>query len=217
MPNYCSCKLEINGPEDQVNAFFEKAGEDFDFNNFIPLPEDLRGIVAGSTTVNGERVNCYRRRSKETGEIVEDFNFNRDEAEIEVIPEERQKELIAKYGAINWYDWNIKNWGTKWGACDSRVERSENAIYFDTAWSPPIEFVESISPDFPDCEFQLHYAEMGLGFLGTTIFKDDLFYETVQFNGSFYKEPENEDDLGDYELTEEVEAFITEHGIGVGG
>ncbi len=36
---------------------------------------------------------------------------------------------------LNWYDWSIKNWGTKWNACDSYVD--ECYISFSTAWSLP--------------------------------------------------------------------------------
>jgi hypothetical protein len=29
------------------------------------------------------------------------------------IESEKSKELIAKYGSCDWYDWSILNWGTK--------------------------------------------------------------------------------------------------------
>lgn len=44
------------------------------------------------------------------------------------------------YGAANWYDWNVKNWGTKWNAMDVTCNREDDSTVvcdFDTAWSFP--------------------------------------------------------------------------------
>ncbi len=43
-------------------------------------------------------------------------------------------------GVICWYNWNIKNWGTKWGAYDVEVLKNtddELSLQFNTAWGPP--------------------------------------------------------------------------------
>ncbi len=40
----------------------------------------------------------------------------------------------------NWYEWNTRNWGTKWGAYDLHIEEREPerlAFRFSTAWSVP--------------------------------------------------------------------------------
>lgn len=42
----------------------------------------------------------------------------------------------------NWYDWNIKNWGTKWNTYGT--ERNGNIITFDTAWSSPVPIMERL-------------------------------------------------------------------------
>ena len=47
-----------------------------------------------------------------------------------------------KYGSLNWYDWSLENWGTKWNSVDAVVERisdTEIDYFFLTAWSPPME------------------------------------------------------------------------------
>ena len=38
-----------------------------------------------------------------------------------------------------WYWWNIRNWGTKWDACEILHFRGNGSfrLSFDTAWSPP--------------------------------------------------------------------------------
>lgn len=55
-------------------------------------------------------------------------------------PEDR-----AKYGANNWYDWRVRNWGTKWNAYDSRFDNESNVMEFDTAWSCPLPVLDAFA------------------------------------------------------------------------
>lgn len=51
-------------------------------------------------------------------------------------------ELLEKYGANDWYDWCVKNWGTKWGDYNTEIYRRDDHIFltFTTAWSCPVQF-----------------------------------------------------------------------------
>ena len=49
---------------------------------------------------------------------------------------------------FNWYDWRCDFWGTKWGACDTSVDKEGNDYYFitfDTAWCPPYIWLNKLS------------------------------------------------------------------------
>ena len=87
--------------------------------------------------------------------------------------------LIIKYGADNWYDWNLKNWGTKWDFEIDPIESieegdSEIITYFDSAWSPPIEGFKDISIKYPKITFFLSYEEPGMGFKGLAKIKNGI-------------------------------------------
>lgn len=80
-------------------------------------------------------------------------------------------EFQAKYGASDWYDWRVKSWGCKWNV-EAPIEASEEGVFFDTAWSPPIEAFTRLSNNFPGVEFELAYCELGNWFAGVAVMKD---------------------------------------------
>jgi len=67
-----------------------------------------------------------------------------------------------------WWDWRVQHWGTKWdvGGENDHMERvSDTELYmsFESAWSPPIEALQSRD----DIQYVLHYCETGCDFCGT--------------------------------------------------
>ena len=70
----------------------------------------------------------------------------------------------------HWYDWNVRNWGTKWDVAIHHEEQypeteliedwSDRLIYsFNTAWSPPVSAIEELSKQYPNLTFTLSYEE----------------------------------------------------------
>lgn len=62
----------------------------------------------------------------------------------------------------NWYEFNYREWGTKWDACYSEIE-SENkttiAYNFSTAWSAPEPIFKAIRYRYPNLHVHIHYQE----------------------------------------------------------
>lgn len=52
---------------------------------------------------------------------------------------------IIVYGHDTWYDWCCANWGTKWNAYHSNLDKYNNTIEFDTAWACPIPVLEQLA------------------------------------------------------------------------
>lgn len=76
------------------------------------------------------------------------------------------------YGNRNWYDWNMKHWGTKWNAYNP-LEPVDNEIRFETAWNAPMKVIEELSFMFNDLEITIDYADEDIGFnCGRTTFKN---------------------------------------------
>ena len=74
------------------------------------------------------------------------------------------------FSSDHWYDWNVRNWGTKWDVAVSEDEKypetelmeenANNLIYrFNTAWSYPEPAVMKLAEQYPDLTFNLDYEE----------------------------------------------------------
>ena len=110
----------------------------------------------------------------------------------------------------NWYDWNVRNWGTKWDvAVENSDEYPETQILdegelfinykFDTAWAPPIPAIEKLSKQHSRVVFTLNYEEE-TSWGGEIVFRNGIMEELNKYEfrcecGEEWKEePELDDD-----------------------
>lgn len=59
-------------------------------------------------------------------------------------------------------NWFVDNWGTKWDAINPIVQthkRNKIVLIFDTAWSPPDNWLKHIHTMFPDLQFNLVWVD----------------------------------------------------------
>jgi hypothetical protein len=87
-------------------------------------------------------------------------------------------------GAIpRWYDWKVNHWGTKWDLdshTDYTIEDTFLSYSFASAWSPPVEWLNTVATYYPDLEFQLEYSEPGMGFIGVASGSEGEIYEETR-------------------------------------
>ena len=110
---------------------------------------------------------CPWMKPEETEEEVLNFHS------LIPVPDEVLK---ASYEAAG-YDWERANWGCKWGAENPMLLDGGGTclIYeFDTAWSPPMEFLQSVSKQWSNLTLILEYEEPGIGFKGLAKFKGEV-------------------------------------------
>lgn len=68
------------------------------------------------------------------------------------------------YGATTWYEWSIKNWGTKWNAYHFGCYIPEdNKLFFDTAWSNASPVIQKLSEMYPKILFKYRWADEDIG------------------------------------------------------
>ena len=154
MPNWCNNTLEITHSDP---AMLERARKAFAegklLAEFVPIPEDLH-IVAG-------RVGDDEDQKQKDLKAQEEVN-------------------VAKHGYMNWYDYCVNEWGTKWDVGGDDQGPAQDIpggliMCFDSAWSPPIQAYEKML----DLGFSIRasYYEPGMCFAGIWEDGEDDFYE----------------------------------------
>ena len=85
---------------------------------------------------------------------------------------------LEKYGVKDWYDWSCNNWGTKWDASNAYIDEyiAEDddcdkmiRIQFDTAWSPPMSWLEKATEKYPFLQFCMNVEEESEAFCGKPV------------------------------------------------
>jgi len=98
----------------------------------------------------------------------------------------QQEENIKKYGSPHWYDWQCKNWGTKWdiGYTDEHGSEGElcggaMTVSFESAWSPPIAAYQTLVDR--GYKITAYYYEPGMGFWGSFVDGSEDFYSDTDY------------------------------------
>ena len=88
-------------------------------------------------------------------------------------------------GFDNWYDWRVKNWGTKWDIdpkeglefTDNGDGTAQISGWFESAWAPPIQAYDTFLDDMDGCSLTADYHEPGMDFAGIYDNGDDQYME----------------------------------------
>jgi len=115
-------------------------------------------------------------------------------------PEEYVESNLKEFGACDWYNWAVNNWGTKWDVTNVDYfvsdDGKEISLTFDTAWSPPAEFFGNLKEDHGFYVDAL-YHEPGMCFAGHWEDGDDYCVEYDFSNPNW-----------DQDMPEEVADFL---------
>lgn len=111
---------------------------------------------------------------------------------------------IMKYDAMDWYDWSIKNWNTKWNACHTVFDESTpNIVCFDTAWGDVRGLIKKLSEKFPTNTFEYAYSEEEIGiYTGVAEYKNGETLLDTEFKDNSKEAYEQAFDLWGDDLRE---------------
>jgi len=147
MPNWCQNNVTFSHTEkEMIDRIYNAADNDTLFSSFIPVPPEL------SDTMHG-----YLGDDNEQQKLIE-----------------QQEANTKQYGYPSWYEFCLGEWGTKWDASGLSINNVYDnepddihsiTLSFNTAWSPPIEFYETLYDKF-GVKIEATYFESGLCFCG---------------------------------------------------
>lgn len=216
MPNWSSTSFIVRGPEDEVKAFY----------NGVKVEKSESGLNSEIKILEGH-LPCPQKLTETTStfalkeipddwaKMVTDGHWTQEQYDTRVAENadllKRQEANLAEFGAKDWYDWQHKNWGVKWGDCETEFTEEPQPYgyndlwyvggYFQTPWGTASEGFRQISEKFPNCAFLFDSDEEAGFFNGIEIMHDG----TVAFEDFFapceYKEIDWDDDdaVAEYE------------------
>ena len=169
MPNWCFNILKIT----------KDGGDNSEIAKFIDenKPSNCDLLIEYYNKHN-EKVKEEKEKKLQDPNYLIDCNFDN---ELFV----NDKECLTFWGTCprpesenkNWYYWNNNNWGTKWDPCSTMIEiqNDDTVIFtFDTAWSPPLSWLEKTSNIYKNMKFEINYEEPGCNFCGTKIYENGI-------------------------------------------
>ena len=171
-----------------VHICSDEAGEDWlDFNSIIPMPPELKNTKSGGYidvlvwALGGELYaerNLWRKLGmhaaadtpigrpwlRDAGITTrqELLLWAEKEHPDQLDAARRTREVERATGYRNWYDWQLENWGCKWGCSEFMwLSDDKTAFYMDTPWSAPSPVFEKLVELYPSLTFTCHFVEAG--------------------------------------------------------
>ena len=169
MPNYCNNNIIITGPNSVIDKIEKIANGD-----------------------KGDLLQYFYPMPKELNDTVAGPEPKTKKEKLE------KRRLQVEYGASNWYDWRVENWGTKWDIMEfyniNRKEigedESEISLGFDTAWAPALGAYEKFIDENSNCSLKAYYYEPGCDFMGEWDNGIDSCFEVAKYglDDDFWKQ-----------------------------
>lgn len=116
------------------------------------------------------------RKGDGDGDRISEESIARSEEYLKNRPAEDRAKCVAygkayvanklKYGAGDWYEWAIRNWGTKWNASETFCSDDgpgDKSIEFQTAWDTPDPILMALSREYPEEMMLVVYADEDAG------------------------------------------------------
>jgi len=162
MPNWVYNTVTVTGKTEEVKKFVEKAKtpyqtfhEGYGENAGKIIEEQRTGAIMFWNFKQPENKQLYFGASDYKPEGYEKLST------------EEQMAISMQFKSDGWYDWNLREWGTKWDACNPEMfnetyneDGTASVQYsFDTAWSPATDAFEAMVQQHPELHFEFYCEE----------------------------------------------------------
>ena len=145
MPNHVYNTVKLTGNYDDLHIL----------KKLLSMPQPIQ-LAEGR--LDFQDINFYSLISPDES-IWEEYNGPE--------PKGRSLEESLKFASNHWYDWNIRNWGTKWNAYDASIsdnlsDESVKSYYikyeFSTAWSGPAGIIEALAKKIHELKLNVSFS-----------------------------------------------------------
>lgn len=189
MPNICENILELIGDKEDLKKFDEKfKGIYMDFHSMNLQKSEVKIVTDYIATKKYMKYMEWVTDDAETF-LKEDGTPEILHSKIEYVQNDTSVTLYVPYmkkgyslnnfiplaeNFHDWYDWRVRNWGSKWDVIDTeQLSKDSYTYYFTTAWGPVLEAIFKLSELYPDILFDYRYSEPGCELGGYYRIKDN--------------------------------------------
>lgn len=197
MPNWVYNNITVSGDQASLDALETMLNQPFETHyHESARDENNQHFMRPATQTFSNPVIAFRNIVAPPAEIADEYwavqpvvkSTNNDTKD----PNWFTDILKAASVSNHWYDWNNRNWGTKWDIAVADGEEYPNTTmdkvdgfihyHFETAWSPVIGLlVEELSPKFPTLKFDYDYEEEQ-GWGGSITFKNGEVLDSSEYD-----------------------------------
>lgn len=158
MPNWVYNSMNVSGSKEDLIAFRDKAKK--------PRPDGMNSEDGTLTYTDGDQSPLSFWNFKEPEDKALYFGASDYKPEgYEAWTLEERMAHSMKFTSNGWYDWNVREWGTKWDAgsvdlVDGTDDKGAHLHYsFETAWSIPEPVFTAIVEQHPTLTFDFSSEE----------------------------------------------------------
>lgn len=167
MPNWVFTAMSVSGKPEDLTKFVEKAKKPHTTYWKDYKTEEVKEEI-------DERVISFWNFKKPENEQLYFGASDYKPEGYENMSTEEKMAVSMLFKSDGWYDWNIRNWGTKWNACDAEMTEDNVAsgsvsYMFNTAWSPAENAFQAMVEQHPELSFEFRCVEeqgWGVVFVG---------------------------------------------------
>jgi hypothetical protein len=180
MPNWVYNNVSVSGKREDLIAFANKARQEHETQwistewkhnedgTTTRIPAEERTI---EIEMSGKQPLSFWNFVRPTDEELPYYFGHKVKDEDKDDPDATSEERLAKsltFSGSGWYDWNVRNWGTKWDANDDNgdepdlddLKEHDSVSYsFSTAWSIPEPVFRAMVAQHPELDFEFHSEE----------------------------------------------------------
>jgi hypothetical protein len=176
MPNWAYSKVTISGDMKEVSRLKEQVSQPYQDPHDPTRTNE--GVFLLWNIVKPNNLSAYRGEEREVFDQIIGADPELAELSNLVLPD-NNSDLVARVQhelatSDSWYEWNCRNWGTKWETGDKAVIEYELPIpltnedfeipaemlleityRMETAWSPPVEALARLAEQYPEVTISL--------------------------------------------------------------
>ena len=146
MPNWVDNQIAIAGEQEYLDELIKQVGTPYE------NPADgqvIHGHFLLWNIIRPTNLDAYLGK----GEPDESADFSSEDFDPENFIAKAQHQIAT---GMDWWNWNVRNWGTKWEVNASAIGETEEGdleFRFSTAWSPPVEALNKLAEQYPMLTF----------------------------------------------------------------